>query len=100
MKGITGENLLQLLERRLDNAVYRSGFASSRPQARQLVKHNHFLVNGKKVNIPSYILKVGDVIEVKEKSRDNSLILESLETSEGRGVADWMTINKGCYYRF
>lgn len=97
MEGITGENLLQLLERRLDNAVYRAGFASSRTQARQLVRHNHFTVNGKKVNIPSYILKVGDVIELKEKSRDNVLIKESLETSDGRGVADWMTINKDSF---
>jgi len=84
MKGITGENLLQLLERRLDNVVYRGGFASSRSQARQLVRHNHFLVNGKKVNIPSFLLKPGDVIEVKEKSRDNKLIVEALETAEGR----------------
>ncbi|MCA1927553.1 MAG: 30S ribosomal protein S4 [Calditerrivibrio sp.] len=97
MEGITGENLLQQLECRLDNAVYRAGFASSRTQARQLVKHNHFTVNGRKVNIPSYILKVGDVIELKEKSRDNVLIKESLETSDGRGVADWMTINKDSF---
>lgn len=97
MKGITGENLLQLLERRLDNAVYRAGFASSRAQARQLVKHNHFTVNGKKVNIPSYLLKVGDVVELREKSRDNKLIVESLETSEGRGTADWMSIDKAAF---
>lgn len=97
MKGITGENLLQLLERRLDNAVYRAGFASSRTQARQLVKHNHFTVNGKKVNIPSYLLKVGDVIELREKSRDNKLIVESLETSEGRGTADWLSIDKAAF---
>lgn len=97
MKGITGENLLQLLERRLDNAVYRAGFASSRAQARQLVRHNHFTVNGKKVNIPSYLLKVGDVIELREKSRDNKLIVESLETSEGRGTADWMSIDKAAF---
>ncbi len=67
--GITGENLLQLLELRLDNAVYRLGFGASRPESRQLVKHSHFTVNGHKVNIPSYLLKVGDVIEVREKSR-------------------------------
>ncbi|MCX8084360.1 MAG: 30S ribosomal protein S4 [Calditerrivibrio sp.] len=97
MKGITGENLLQLLERRLDNAVYRAGFASSRSQARQLVKHNHFTVNGKKVNIPSYLLKVGDVIELREKSRDNKLIVESLETSDGRGTAEWMSIDKAAF---
>ncbi|MEF3254138.1 MAG: 30S ribosomal protein S4 [Deferribacterales bacterium] len=94
MKGITGENLLQLLERRFDNVIYRAGFAPSRALARQLVKHNHFTINGKKVNIPSYLLKVGDVIELKEKSRDNSLIKESLETSEGRGIADWLTVDK------
>jgi len=97
MKGITGENLLQLLERRLDNAVYRAGFASSRTQARQLVRHNHFTVNGKKVNIPSYLLKVGDVIELREKSRDNKLIVESLETSEGRGTAEWLSIDKAAF---
>jgi len=97
MKGITGENLLQLLERRLDNVVYRGGFASSRSQARQLVRHNHFLVNGKKVNIPSFLVKPGDVIEVKEKSRDNKLIVEALETAEGRGTADWMSIDKSAF---
>lgn len=97
MKGITGENLLQLLERRLDNVVYRGGFASSRSQARQLVRHNHFLVNGKKVNIPSFLVKPGDVIEVKEKSRDNKLIVEALETAEGRGTSDWMSIDKSAF---
>ena len=79
-KGITGTNLLILLERRLENIVYRMGFASSRNQARQLVRHNHFTVNGRKVNIPSYQVKIGDVIEVREKSRKSPFILEAMET--------------------
>ena len=79
-KGITGTNLLILLERRLDNIVYRMGFASSRNQARQLVRHNHSTVNGRKVNIPSYHVKIGDVIEVREKSRKSPFILEAMET--------------------
>src|SRR5512145_3037538 len=78
-RGITGETLLQLLERRLDNAVYRLGFATSRPQARQLVRHGHFLVNGKKVDIPSYTVKVGDVVTVRETSRKNASILHAVE---------------------
>ena len=72
-KGVTGENLLVMLERRLDNSVFRIGFASSRNQARQLVRHNHILVNGRKVNIPSFLVSVGDVITLKEKSRANTL---------------------------
>ena len=72
-RGITGETLLQLLERRLDNAIYRLGFATSRAQARQLVRHGHFLVNGKKVDIPSYSLKAGDVVSVRETSRENAV---------------------------
>ncbi|MEW6267089.1 MAG: 30S ribosomal protein S4 [Thermodesulfobacteriota bacterium] len=96
-KGITGANLLILLERRLDNIVYRLGFASSRNQARQLVRHNHFLVNGQKVNIPSYLLKVGDRINVKEKSRQKPMILESMETVARRGVPGWLELDKaGC----
>lgn len=94
MQGITGENLLQLLERRLDNIVYRSGFARSRKEARQLVRHNHFLVNGKKVNIPSFLCRVGDVIEVKEKSRDIEAIKSALETAEGRGLPEWISLDK------
>jgi small subunit ribosomal protein S4 len=93
-KGITGENLLKLLESRLDNMVYRMGFATSRNEARQLIRHNHFLVNGKKVNIPSYILKVGDVIEVREKSRSMARILESLEAVQRRGVPGWLELDK------
>jgi small subunit ribosomal protein S4 len=93
-EGITGENLLQLLERRLDNVVYRSGFASSRKEARQMVRHNHFLVNGRKVNIPSFLVKEGDEIVVKEKSREIPRIVESLETAEGRGIPEWVSVDK------
>ncbi len=95
MKGITGYNLLLLLERRLDNIVYRMGFALSRRQARQLVRHGHFLVNGRKVNIPSYLVKVGDVIEVREKSRNREVIKKALETTEARGgVPRWLELDK------
>ncbi|MGA1846822.1 30S ribosomal protein S4 [Deferribacter abyssi] len=94
MQGITGENLLQLLERRLDNIVYRAGFARSRKEARQLVRHNHFMVNGKKVNIPSYLCKPGDFIEVREKSRDIVAIKESIDTAEGRGLPEWISLDK------
>jgi small subunit ribosomal protein S4 len=93
-KGITGTNLLILLECRLDNIVYRMGFASSRKQARQLVRHNHFLVNGQKVNIPSYQVKTGDVIEVKEGSRKVQTILDAMETVVRRGIPNWIDIKK------
>ncbi|MCX8117911.1 MAG: 30S ribosomal protein S4 [Desulfobacterota bacterium] len=93
-KGITGEILLQLLERRLDNAVYRLGFASSRNEARQLVRHNHFLVNQTKVNIPSYLLKPGDVISVREKSKHLTRIQEALEAVARRGVPSWLELEK------
>jgi len=96
-KGVTGENLLILLERRLDNAVFRMGFASSRNQARQLVRHKHILVNGKKVNIPSFLISVGDEVTVKEKSRANALINESLEAVERRGVPSWLELSKDNY---
>ncbi len=96
-KGVTGENLLILLERRLDNAVFRMGFASSRNQARQLVRHKHILVNGKKVNVPSFLISVGDEIVVKEKSRANALINESLEAVERRGVPSWLELSKDSY---
>jgi small subunit ribosomal protein S4 len=89
-RGITGETLLQLLERRLDNAVYRLGLATSRPQARQLVRHGHFLVNGKKVDIPSYLLKSGDVVGVRETSRKNTTILHATEEVKGRGIPQWL----------
>ena len=96
-KGVTGENLLILLERRLDNAVFRMGFASSRNQARQLVRHKHILVNGKKVNIPSFLISEGDEISIKEKSRANVLINDSLEAVERRGVPSWVELNKDNY---
>ena len=94
-KGITGTNLLLLLECRLDNAVYRTGFASSRKQARQLVRHSHFLVNNKKVNIPSYQVKVGDVISVKEGSRKVQDILDAMDTVVRRGIPNWIELEKG-----
>lgn len=93
-KGITGTNLLILLERRLDNMVYRLGFANSRNEARQLVGHNHFQVNGQKVNIPSYLVKVSDVIELREKSRKIAKIGESLEGVARRGVPSWLELDK------
>lgn len=89
-KGITGENLLQLLELRLDNAVYRTGFANSRPEARQLVNHGHFTVNGSKVDIPSYLIKVGDVIAVREKSMKSPKIKNISESAGGRAIPKWM----------
>ena len=93
-KGITGMNLLILLESRLENIVYRMGFAASRNQARQLVRHNHFLVNNRKVNIPSYQVKPGDAIEVKEKSRKIPQILEAMETVVRRGIPNWLKVEK------
>jgi len=93
-KGVTGTNLLILLERRLDNMVYRLGLANSRSDARQLIKHNHFLVNGKKVNIPSYVLCVGDQIQVKEKSKKINRILEAMETVVRRGIPQWLELDK------
>lgn len=92
-QGITGENLLFLLESRLDNVVYRGGLASSRQDARQLVRHGHVLVNGRKVNIPSYEVKVGDVIELKEKSRDLVRVLQAVRLAEGRPVVPWLKVD-------
>jgi small subunit ribosomal protein S4 len=96
-KGVTGENLLMLLERRLDNTLFRIGFASSRSQARQLVRHKHVLVNGKKVNIPSFLVSENDVITLKEKSRANAMINESLEAVARRGVPSWLELDKDSY---
>ena len=93
-KGITGTNLLIFLERRLDNMVYRLGFANSRNEARQLVRHSHFTVNGLKVNIPSYLVNVGDVIELREKGRKITKIVESLEGVARRGVPAWLELEK------
>ena len=89
-KGITGENLLQILESRLDNVVYRLGFGVSRAQARQFVNHGHFEVNGEKVDIPSYLVKVGDVIAVREIKKDNKTIKENLEVNAARPVPEWL----------
>jgi len=93
-KGITGINLLVGLERRLDNVVYRLGFVNSRSQGRHFVRHNHFIVNGKNVNIPSYLVKVGDVVEVREKSRKIQSITDSLDAVVRRGVPQWMDLEK------
>ena len=92
-RGVTGEILLQFLELRLDNIVYRMGFASSRSQARQLVNHKHFLVNGRPVNIPSYRVKPGDVVEVREKSRNIPVIADSIASLERRGVPEWLEVD-------
>jgi small subunit ribosomal protein S4 len=94
MPGITGENLLVLLERRLDNVVYRLGFASSLAQARQLVRHGHFEVSGKVVTIPSYMLEVNQVVSVSEKSRTKKVIVEAIELAQRRGVPPWMTLER------
>jgi small subunit ribosomal protein S4 len=93
-KGVTGTNLLANLERRLDNVVYRMGFVNSRTQGRHFVKHNHFLVNGRKVNVPSYIVKKDDVIEVREKSKKVQIIEDSLNAVVRRGIPQWMTLDK------
>lgn len=93
-KGITGANLLSLLERRMDNVVYRLGFTNSRSQGRHFVRHNHFTVNGRKVNIPSYMIKPGDVVEVCEKSRKVQMISDSLDAVVRRGVPAWLDLEK------
>jgi small subunit ribosomal protein S4 len=97
LKGVTGEHLLVLLERRLDNMVYRLGFASSRSEARQLVLHNHFLVNNKKVNIPSYLTKAGDTITLRPKSRKVERIVDAIETAARRGLPGWLEYNKSTF---
>ena len=93
-KGITGTNLLLFLERRLDNMIFRMGFANSRSEARQLVRHDHFLVNGKPVNIPSYLVNVGSEIRVTEKSKKVARILEAMEIVARRGVPQWLELDK------
>ena len=90
--GITGENILQMLEQRLDNVVWRSGLAATRPQARQLVNHGHFKVNGKKVDIPSYQVRPGDTISIKDRSKDLIVIQHSVDTQD-RMVPDWLVVN-------
>ena len=94
LPGITGENLLVLLERRLDNAVYKLGFASSLAQSRQLVRHGHYQVNGKTVTIPSYQLEVGDVVSIAEKSRTKKVIVEAIEMAQRRGTPPWMALER------
>ena len=94
MKGETGTNMLQILESRLDNVVYRLGFAPSRPAARQLVSHKHFLVNDQIVNIPSFIVKPGDIVSVREKSRKMDIILESMRRIKGDMDLSWLSIDK------
>ncbi len=94
MKGITGDNLIILLERRLDNIVYRMGFARTRREARIFVRHNHVLVNGKKVNIPSFIVKEGDVIEVKEKIKDSELMKDILASTQRRSIPEYLEVDR------
>jgi small subunit ribosomal protein S4 len=92
-RGITGETLLQLLERRMDNVIYRLGLATSRAQARQLVRHGHFLVNGRKVDVPSYQLKAGDVVTVRGTSAQAPAIVHAMEEVKGRGIPEWLTFD-------
>ena len=92
-KGVTGERLLQLLERRLDNVVYRLGFAASRPQARQLVRHGHFNVNGRRTNVPSFSVNGGDVIAVRPSSVKNPAIVYAMEEVKGRGIPEWLELD-------
>jgi small subunit ribosomal protein S4 len=92
-KGVTGENLILLLESRIDNIIYRMGFASSRAEARQLIKHGHFLVNDRKVDVPSFLMKSGETLSVREKSKKIQKIKESMETAEQRGIPRWLELN-------
>ena len=92
-KGVTGEILLQLLERRLDNVVYRLGFAASRAQGRQLVRHGHFTVNGKRADVPSFSIKPGDLVAVRPSSLKNPSITYAMEEVKGRGIPEWMELN-------
>jgi small subunit ribosomal protein S4 len=92
-KGVTGELLLQMLERRLDNVVYRLGFATSRAQARQLVRHGHFLVNGKKVDIPSFAVRSGDSVAIRSGSAENPTIQHAMEEVKGRGIPEWLMLD-------
>ena len=91
--GVTGENLLAILESRLDNVVYRLGFGTSRPEARQLVRHGHFTVNGQKVNIPSYLVKVGDVIAIKEESKSSEKIKNVIDITASRVIPKWLDLD-------
>jgi small subunit ribosomal protein S4 len=93
-KGITGETLLALLERRLDNVAYRLGFASSRAEARTLVRHGHVLINGRKLNIPSYTVRVGDLVSIKESSRQLGRVQTAMEGAQRRGIPDWAEVDR------
>jgi len=93
-KGITGENLLNMLERRLDNVIYRMGFGTSRPQARQIVRHGHVQVNGRKVNIPSFLVKPNDVIEIRERSRKNAAILSARDATAHQPTPNWLEVDR------
>ena len=96
-RGVTGETMLQILETRLDNVVYHVGFANTRPAARQMVSHGHIKVNGRKVNVPSYALRVNDVIEVKDSNVSRQMAAKNLEMATSRAVPDWLSLNKdGC----
>jgi small subunit ribosomal protein S4 len=97
MKGVAGENLIQLLERRLDNVVYRMGFVSDHAEGRQLVRHGHFTVNGKKVNIPSYLVRPGDVVQVREVSQKITRVVEALAAVDRRGVPNWIDLDKAAF---
>jgi len=94
MKGITGENMLNLLERRLDNAIYRMGFGTSRAQSRQLVRHGHIDVNGRRVDIPSFTVRVNDVIEVRSGSKNNPTILHAIEATAHAPAPNWMEVDR------
>jgi len=97
MKGVTGENLLVLLERRLDNVVYRLGFAADHAEARQLVRHGHILINGKRVDIPSYLIRLNDRVEVTEKSRKITRVVDSVGAVDRRGVPQWLELDKEAF---
>lgn len=94
LKGVTGENLLSLLERRLDNVVFRLGLAPSRSAARQLILHGHFMVNDHNVNVPSYSLRAGDAVKVKDKSRENVIIKDSVDKTKSRPIASWLELDR------
>jgi small subunit ribosomal protein S4 len=96
-KGITGEALLILLERRLDNVAYRLGFATSRAEARSLVRHGHVHVNGKKINIPSYVVRAGDLVSIKERSRQMGRVLTAMEAAQRRGIPEWADLDRDAF---
>jgi small subunit ribosomal protein S4 len=96
-KGVTGENLLLMLERRLDNVVYRLGWATSRAEARQLVRHGHIVVNGRKTNIPSYQVSAGDEVSIRESSRENGTLLRAVDLAGSRGIPPWLTFDRAAF---